>query len=207
MNTTALRTGLALAALASFALVAFADVTCGFAAITSEGARRVAIERAPRAVPDIELVDSHAQRVRFADLRDAAGRVLLVSLVYTQCETICRTTASGQAWLQRELRHRGLGERVHLVTLSFDPARDTPAALRAYARGQRADASLWTFATVADPAQLDALLRTFGIVVLRDEFGGYTHNAALFRLDAQGRIDRVYDVDRPNLALADLLRD
>lgn len=68
--------------------------------------------------------------------------VTLVTFVYTRCLAICRTSASGQAWLQQQLRERGLQDRVRLLTLSFDPARDTPAALWAYARTLRADPAI-----------------------------------------------------------------
>ena len=95
---------------------------------------------------------------------------------------------------------------MRLLTLSFDPVRDQPAVLRAYARTLRADPALWTFATVADPARLRSLLDAFGIVVLPDGLGGYSHNAALFLVDGRGRLAAAYDVERPDLALADVLR-
>lgn len=36
--------------------------------------------------------------------------------------------------------------------------------------------------------------------------GGYSHNAALFLVEEDGRLSRAYDVDRRDVALADYLR-
>ncbi|MDF3837482.1 SCO family protein [Cupriavidus basilensis] len=208
-----LRTLLMVALVLAAAGAAVFATTRGLRTVSADGARRLDLARVPRALPALALVDQAGARHAFGGgtpsgaeaLADRAP-VTLVSFVYTQCTAICRTSASGQAWLQQQLRERGLQDRVRLLTLSFDPARDTPAALRAYARTLRADHAMWTFATVAEPARLRSLLDAFGIVVLPDGLGGYSHNAALFLLDGKGRLAAAYDVARPDLALADLLR-
>ncbi len=187
--------------------------TRGLRTVSADGARRLDLARAPRELPALALFDQAGRQLDFGGPMlqgESTGKhdspVTLVTFVYTRCLAICRTSASGQAWLQQQLRERGLQDRVRLLTLSFDPARDTPAALWAYARTLRADPAIWTFATVAEPARLRGLLDAFGIVVLPDGLGGYSHNAALFLVDAQGRLAAAYDVERPDLALADVLR-
>ncbi|WP_416051389.1 SCO family protein [Cupriavidus basilensis] len=187
--------------------------TRGLRTVSADGARRLDLARAPRELPALALFDQAGRQLAFGGPMpqgEGAGKrdrpVTLVTFVYTRCLAICRTSASGQAWLQQQLRERGLQDRVRLLTLSFDPARDTPAALWAYARTLRADPAIWTFATVAEPARLRGLLDAFGIVVLPDGLGGYSHNAALFLVDTQGRLAAAYDVERPDLALADVLR-
>src|SRR5262249_49421588 len=123
----------------------------------------------------------------------------------THCETICRLSSGGQSYLQNEIRSRGLTSRVRLLTISFDPRRDTPEALAEYAHRLRADADLWTIATVARSSDLQAMLAAFGVVVLPDQVGGFSHNAALFLVDSRGKLAYAYDVNRPDDALADLL--
>lgn len=202
----ALRGALAVLAVAVGALSAFGHITHGFRAITADGARRADIARSPRTLPDLPLVDAAGEHFSLAALPGEPGHDTLVTLVYTQCTTVCRTTASGQAYLQQQLRQRGLADTTRLLTLSFDPARDTPDQLARYARRLRADATLWRFATVTQRDDLLPLLNTFGIIVLPDLWGEFSHNAALFRVDGQGRLVQAYDVDRPDDALADLLR-
>jgi protein SCO1 len=202
---------LVLLALAGAAL--FGGLTRGFRAVTSDGVRRIDMARTPRALPAIGLVDSAGAAFSLADVDKNAGRgtgtarTTLITLGYTTCLDICRTTVSGLAYLQQELRARHLDGQVRLLTISFDPARDNPAALRAYARQLKADSTLWTFATVAEPADLARLLKLFEVVVLPDGLGGFVHNGAIFMTDAHGRIMRTYDIDRPDQALADLLPD
>ncbi len=199
-----LRPLIATALMLLIAVAAFAQVTRGFQAVTTDSARRIDLAHNPRLLPPIMLLDSANSTVSLSDATQ--GQVTLITFVYTSCVTVCRTSASGQAYLQSEIRKRGLEQQVKLLTLSFDPAHDKPAILTAYARKLDADPKIWRFATVADASDLGALLKLFNIVVLPDALGGYSHNAALFMSDNHGHLVRAYDVDRPDLALADLLQ-
>jgi protein SCO1/2 len=201
--TPAWQTILATLLIAVVATIAFAYTTRGFQAVTADGVRRIDLARSPRPLPAIRLIDSTGQALRLSDIGEHAT---FITWVYTRCVSICRTSASGQAYLQQEILSRGLENSVKLLTLSFDPGSDTPEALSAYARQLKADTTLWKFATVADGNDLNALLKLFDIVVLPDGMGGYSHNAALFLVDRQARVIRAYDIDRPDVALADLLR-
>lgn len=201
---------LALAAVVCAGAALFAALTGGFRTVTSDGMRRLELEQAPRPLPAVALLDSRSRRFpldRLAQIDGDASRVTVIMLGYTYCVEICRTTASGLAYLQQELRARGLDKRVRLLTISFDPARDTPAALDDYSRKLNADPAQWTFATVAAQADLARLLKPFDIVVLPDGMGGYVHNGAFFVADSGGRLIRAYDIDRPDQVLADLLPD
>src|SRR5687767_5869432 len=80
------------------AIVLFGWASRGFAVVTSDGARRVDMERSPRVVPDIDLIDSRGDVLTLSE-RVGKGRVTIVALVYTRCTTICRVTASSEAYL------------------------------------------------------------------------------------------------------------
>jgi protein SCO1/2 len=184
----------------------FYSFTRGFRAVTADGARQIDLMEHPRAVTPLALVDQGDRRLLLSALPSGSAEWTVATLVYTHCITICRTSASGLAYIQAALGRYGLSGKVQLLTLSFDPARDTPAVLARYARGQGAQPGIWQFATVADRRDLAAMLKLFGIVVLPDGLGGYTHNAALFLIDGNGRLVRAYDVDRPDSLLADLVQ-
>lgn len=194
----------ATALVSALALFAFAHATRGFRVVTSDGARQFDLARAPVALPDIELADPSGRRFSLRGIGNAQ-RQTLVTFVYTHCLTVCRSSASGQAYLQAQLIARGLAGRYQLLAISFDPGRDTPEVLSAYGRKQGADPAVWRMATVADAADLPALLKAFGVVVLPDGRGDYVHNAAHFLIDAQGRLARAYDIDRPDAVLADIV--
>jgi protein SCO1/2 len=91
---------------------------------------------------------------------------------------------------------------VGLLSISFDPARDTPAALRDYARRMHADPRIWKFATLADGRDARRLLDEFGIVVIRAPAGEFDHNAAIHVVDARARLVRIVDLARPADALS-----
>ena len=89
--------------------------------------------RIGEAVPDVELVNQDGTNIHISDFR---GKALLVTFIYTRCplaEFCPRMTAQFSA-LEGLLRDEpDLYEKTHLLTISFDPAYDTPETLRQYA--------------------------------------------------------------------------
>lgn len=205
VNTPYVRSGLALIVVLILGALAFSAVTSEFTAVTSDGIRRVQLERHPRTLPDLALVDAYGEEHSLTLYGEPSGQVTFVTLVYLRCQSICRTSTSGQSWMQHAIRSLGLENQVRLLTLSFDPANDTPEVMAEYARRMGADPGLWRFATVRDQGDLSTMLQLFGIIVLPDGPGDYSHNAALFQIDETGMLSRAYDVDRPDIALADYL--
>jgi protein SCO1/2 len=204
MTASGWRSVAALLAVTALAGAAFAWVSEGFYAVTSDGVRRANLARMPRALPDIVLVDAFGQTLSLQDY-GSAGEATFVTLQYVRCRSVCLSSAAAQSWLQGELQARGLQTRVKLLTLSFDPHNDTQQVLLQHAQRLHADSGLWRFATVGDAQDLPQLLGLFDLVVLPDGLGGFSHNAALFLIGHDGRLSKAYDIDRPDIALADYL--
>jgi len=198
MNLRATLEGLAVAAVGAAALAA---VTDGFRAATTDAAWRLAVAARPRALPDITLVDQMGASFRLSALH---GRPVLVAFFYTNCPAICGLLVSQFQLALDALLERPGGREVRLLSISFDTARDNVAALADYAERLGADGRTWRVARVADPAELEALLDAFAVVVLPDGAGGFVHNAAIYRVDAEGTLTRVYDPDAVDRAIADL---
>ena len=165
--------------------------TDGFRALTSEQARRIDIARRPRPVPAVALEDQDGRPFLLGAYR---GRSVAVDFVYTQCQSVCPLLSAGFQRLDREDRERPTEKRLQLVTISFDPARDTPARLREYAARYGADGDRWRFARVRDARDLKPLLDAFGIIVIPDGAGDFQHNAAVHMLNADGKLARVLEV-------------
>lgn len=163
--------------------------TDGFRALTTEQARRNAIARAPRTLPEFALEDQDGRPFSLADYR---RRLVAVDFVYTQCKSVCPLLSVGFQRIDREQRSRASDERVQLVSITFDP-RDTPALLRDYASRYGADGRTWRLARVRDTTQLTDLLRAFEIVVIAEPGGDFQHNAAVHLLDVNGRLARLLD--------------
>ena len=165
-----------------------------FNAFTDEGARRYAIHTNPRPVPAARLQD---QDGRWFDLQDLRGRLVAVEFIYVNCPTVCMSLGQAFQRVRNALPPERLGRDVVLLSISFDPERDTPARLGDYGKRHQADGEYWRVVRVEDRDELEALLRTFGIVVIPDRFGGFEHNAALHLVDREGRLARIEDFDRP----------
>ena len=107
---------------------------------------------------DVSLRDQEGRDVRF--LSDVLGhRVAVVNFVYTTCTTICPVSSATVAELQRRLGSRAGGE-VQLVTITTDPARDTPARLKETAARYGAGSG-WLWLT-GRKGEVDRVLKAFG---------------------------------------------
>jgi cytochrome oxidase Cu insertion factor (SCO1/SenC/PrrC family) len=81
-----------------------------------------------REIPDLEVLDQDGRKVRFySDL--IQGRVVVVGLFFTRCTLTCPMQSQALARLRDGLTGR-LGEDVFFVSISKDPAIDTPERLR-----------------------------------------------------------------------------
>ncbi|APR87718.1 Cytochrome oxidase biogenesis protein Sco1/SenC/PrrC, putative copper metallochaperone [Minicystis rosea] len=116
-------------------------------------------------VPDEELVDQDGHAVRLRDL--FADRVVAVNFVFTTCTTICSPMTAIFGRLQQQLGP-ALETRVRLISISLDPATDTPDKLRAYADrfGRRPG---WTFLTGPSERVARVLRALGGQAFVREE--------------------------------------
>ena len=109
------------------------------------------------------------------------GHTTLISMFYGTCPAACPMLVEA---IGRALDQAPPDVRVLLV--SFDPVRDTPAALRDIARRRHLDGR-WTLAAAAD---LDArtLAAVLGIRYRATANGQFFHTSAIVALDADGRM-------------------
>jgi protein SCO1/2 len=147
----------------------------------SGGLEALAALRTP--APQFELLDQAGLEVASSDL---LGQVLLVDFIYTSCPGPCPILTGRHVSLQRSLSP-DLRERTRFVSVSIDPERDTPAALRAYAEARGADLAHWSFLT-GPPEAVAAVVAAYGVGTLRQPDGSIEHIVATFVVDKQGRI-------------------
>lgn len=196
------RTLLATATILGAGTSAFLAETEGLAAFTSEAGRRLAVARSPIPLPPVALRDGWGVRLQLP----ATGRPLLVELVYTNCPSLCASLGASFARIQEGLERVGAASAMQLLSVSFDPARDGPAELRAYALAHGADPVRWRVAAPVSEPELRALLDALQVVVIPDGEGGFVHNAALHLIDRQGRLAAILDPEEVDRAVAELAR-
>jgi len=151
-----------------------------------------------RHVSDFVLRDASGRRVSTQTV--TAGKVAVVSFIYTSCPDRlgCPLASLALQSLQTRVKDEGLGGHVALLSISFDPGRDTPAALAKYARVYGADRRLWRFMTAPSERVLEDVLESYGQdhAPVYDEHGRftgrYTHVLKVFLVDQEGYIRNVY---------------
>jgi protein SCO1/2 len=77
------------------------------------------------------------------------GQVWAGAFFFTRCPTVCPRLTADMKKVQELAKREAVPLR--LVSISVDPAHDTPEVLRAFARERGADLASWTFLT-GDPA-------------------------------------------------------
>ncbi|SEJ04419.1 SCO family protein [Frateuria terrea] len=135
----------------------------------------------------VPLTDQDGHTAAFAARR---GTPQIVSMFYTSCTMVCPMIIDT---MKATRRAAGEPARLHLLAVSFDPARDSVDALRRYAAAHKLDQRWWTLARTA-PQDTRSLAALLGVQYrpLRD--GEFNHSSALLLLDGEGRIVARTDV-------------
>jgi len=122
---------------------------------------------------DFRLVNQDNQPVRLSEFR---GKTVLVSYIFTRCPmpTMCPLVTSKMAQVQAQV-NKILKDKVVLVSISFDPAYDTPEVLREYGERYGADFSNWQFLT-GDAAEIQAAAQDANVIYEDMGEGNFTHN-------------------------------
>ena len=158
------------------------------------------------AVPDAAFIDQTDRRRAFSEWQ---GRLTLVTFIYTNCPlaNFCPLMDQHFAAIQRAVvKDPALKSRVRLVSISFDPARDTPAVLAAHAARRGADPEVWTFLT-GDEVTVQRFAGRFGVGVFPNaDSPVIDHNLRTILIGADGRVRKIYPGNdwTPDQVMADL---
>jgi protein SCO1/2 len=162
--------------------------------------------------PHGAVLDSDASSHRLAEY--TTGKITLFSFVYTACSDAggCPLALATMHLLKAAIeRDTQLRERVRFVSMSFDPAHDTPPVMRSYGGPDALPAARprWHFLTTQSARQLAPLLAGFGQDVQAARWaqdgaqgaggtGGagarpaLAHLLKIYLLDARGEVREIY---------------
>jgi protein SCO1/2 len=158
------------------------------------------------AAPNAAFVDQNGRARHFADFK---GSTVVMTFIYTKCPlpTFCPLMDRHFAAIQKALKADPAMAKVHLVTVSFDPATDTPPVLKAHAKTLGADLARWTFLT-GDRDEIDKFGARFSVSVGRalNDPRDITHNLRTVIINPEGALMKVYTGNdwSPEQVLADL---
>jgi len=139
-------------------------------------------------VPSYRLVDQDGRTRTPEELR---GSVWVADFIFTSCKSVCPVLSAKMVQVQRAIAD----PRLKFVSFSVDPERDTPEALKAYAKRWAPDETRWTL-LANTRASLDALSKGMKTFIERQPDPDATvHSAELFLIDGKGQVRGLYATD------------
>ena len=147
------------------------------------------LQRGDRLPADLTLTNQAGETIQLGDYR---GQALVLTFIYTRCPlpNYCPLMSKRFATLQPQLRKQ-YGQDVQLLSISFDPAYDTPQVLRDYAAKYTDRLDTWTFAT-GDSTQVQRATELFGVFTQMKDSDEITHNLTTALIGPEGRVRRLW---------------
>lgn len=135
-------------------------------------------------VPNFTLVGQDGHPVALSNFR---GKVIALDFVYTRCAlpNFCARSSGNFSSLQKRFRSR-LTKDLVLLTVTFDPAHDSPDILERYAKRWHADPAAWHFLTGPE-SDIRRVCDLFGEDYFPDE-GLMDHSLHTAIIDRNGRL-------------------
>ena len=147
--------------------------------------------------PDTVLTNQNGKEFSFSDLK---GKVVVVSYIYTNCPDICHVISARMNVFKNKLKGANIQDKVYFVSISIDPERDTPEALRQHAKMMNLDLTNWVFVT-GDEYLINSTIQAAGMEAIKEpvqhsEDGkpsySITHRDRISLVDREGRIRKHY---------------
>jgi protein SCO1/2 len=139
-------------------------------------------------VPDAQLVDETGKAVHLESMK---GSVTVYDFIFTSCTGVCPIMTNNMRALTPKIERDA---PVRFVSISVDPARDTPAVLAEYAKRNRNDPR-WTFLTGDRDAIVRLSVEGFKLTAGDPVPGGepLLHSSKFAVADKKGVIRGYYD--------------
>jgi protein SCO1 len=148
-------------------------------------------------VPAFVMTDSEGRQFTEKDL---SGKVWIVDFIYTNCPAECPRMSSQM----RRVAERLKGEdNVRLLSISVDPARDTPPVLKAFAQRYGGSTAQWIFLTGSPEMVHKLAYETFHV---GDVLGKIEHSTKFMTVDKHGDLRGYYSTFDAD-GIPSLLRD
>ena len=116
-------------------------------------------EKARNYFTNLEVIDQDGRKLKFYDdvLKD---KVVAINFIFTNCQGACPLMTRNLT-LVRDLLGPDAGDEIHFVSVSIDPVRDTPTAMKEFAQTHDADQDYWRFVT-GNPKNLEYIVKKLG---------------------------------------------
>jgi protein SCO1/2 len=131
--------------------------------------------------PVFTLTNQDGKRLALNDLR---GKVLAITFIFASCVDTCPLLTAKMAGIQNRLGS-DFGKKVHFVSITVDPERDTPDVLKRYSEAHKANAAGWAFLT-GTSAEIREVAKRYGIYYKKTPRGDVDHTFLTSLVDRNG---------------------
>jgi protein SCO1/2 len=155
-------------------------------------------EIAGKELPDFKLTNQDGKRISTNDFR---GKALAVTFIYTRCPlpNFCPLMSIRFSEIAMNLQKSPeLKDKVRLLSITFDPAHDTPQVLKNYGAGYynkdtKPDFILWQLATGSED-DIRKIADFFGLAYQTDatDKTQIVHSLRTIVIDPQGKVRKVF---------------
>jgi protein SCO1/2 len=160
--------------------------------------------------PEFELEQINGEKM---SLSDTEGKVRLVYFYFSSCVDVCLPTTHLLSKVQEELKQAGVfAEDTAILSITFDPERDTQERLKEFSGFYDADSTGWHFLRGEEQYSRD-LAKKYGVMVVDSGDGQFIHSNIILLVNQKGYIQSYYnandlDLDASKIAgdMMDLLK-
>lgn len=147
--------------------------------------------------PDFKLTNQDGKTISLADFR---GKALAITFIYARCPLpeYCIAMSENFSDVANELRNSEAKDKIRLLSISFDPANDTPEKLRQYGTGYlgknaEPDFTVWQLATGTD-SEVRRIADFFGLRYELDENNKtqFNHSLRTIVITHDGKVQKIF---------------
>jgi protein SCO1/2 len=154
--------------------------------------------------PDFKLTNIDGKSISLAEL---SGRSKLIYFFYSTCPDVCQPTTYTLSKVQDALVKKGVfGDKTAMASITFDPTKDTTEQLQKFSQSFHADPKGWYFLRGEEAAVID-LAQKYGVMVIKDKDGLFTHNNVILLVDKKGDLRTYYNGSDPDLNVDKIAED
>jgi protein SCO1/2 len=161
--------------------------------------------------PDFSLINQDGKRITLADFH---GKALAITFIYRECPLpdYCIKMSKNFSDLANQLSaDKDAKDKIRLLSISFDPERDTPEKLKEYGTGylgsaQKPDFTIWQLAVGSDK-EVRAIADFFGLQYEVDQNNKAMINHSLVTavVSPEGKVTKIFKGN--DWTTGDLLRE
>ena len=155
-------------------------------------------------LPEISTIHSFSLTNQFGatiTLENLIGRPWLADIIFTRCPTVCPRMTQTLGRLRA-----ALSPTLRCVSLTTDPAHDTPAVLKTFAEAHGSNYANWHFLTGSKADLMRLAIDDLKLISVPKEEGKrdnpndlFVHSSLYILVDAKGRVRKSFEHDATNL--------